>query len=180
MSKATLSHSCPGACVTVASPRNPEPCSTGDLHRPASPTQAPLPEQVDLGPGPWAPGAVPVLWAHLSQHADSTAARSTSMSDLGQRTPLAKPHSHRQKGENRQIRASLPPRSLVTLAITITCRTFTELAAEDGAHLADVDFGGHSHMESTPLRLPRNPSRCPPPSLSPLSHCQGKFFLRRK
>ena len=109
------------------------------------------------GPGPWAPAAVPVLWAHLSQHADPTAARSTNMSDLGQRTPLAKPHSHRQRGENRQIRASLSPRSLVTLAITITCRTFTDLAAEDGAHLADVDFGGHSHMESTPLRAPRNP-----------------------
>ena len=52
MGKATLSHSWPGACVTVASPRNPEPCSTGDLHRPASHTQAPLLEQVGLGPGP--------------------------------------------------------------------------------------------------------------------------------
>ena len=55
MSKATLSHSYslpPGACVTVASPRNPKPCSTGDLHRPTSHTQAPLLEQVDLGPKP--------------------------------------------------------------------------------------------------------------------------------
>ena len=160
MSKGTLSHSCslsPGAYVTSASPRNPEPCSTGDLHRPASHTQAPLPEQVHLGPGPRAPGAEPVLWAHLSQHADSTAAWRTSMPDLGQRMHLARPHSHREKGENRQITASLSPRPLVTLAISVTCRTFTDLAAGDGAHLADVDFGGHSRMESPPLRPPRNP-----------------------
>lgn len=79
------------------------------------------------------------------------------MPDLGQRMPLARPHSHRQKGENRQIPASLSPRSLVTLVITVICRTFTDLATEDGAHLADVDFGGHSRVESTPLRPPRNP-----------------------
>ena len=79
------------------------------------------------------------------------------MSDLGQRMPLARPHSHRQKGENRQIPVSLSPRSLVTLAITVTCRTFTDLAAEDGANLVDVDCGGHSHVEPIPLRPPRNP-----------------------